>query len=117
MVNQTFCAIFSERIPIGQQILLRYDPYPVDQPRPRQIVGVVGDVKHRDLGRETFPFVYASYLQQPAVFPAELPRAFACESGFTHVAERPAGLVASVKQVIANIDPDQPISTSGPWKR
>src|SRR5690349_23596949 len=30
----------------GQQILLRYDPYPVDEVRPRQIVGIVGDVKH-----------------------------------------------------------------------
>ncbi|MGB7751142.1 MAG: ABC transporter permease, partial [Candidatus Acidiferrales bacterium] len=70
VVNQAFARkYFPNEDPIGQQILLRYDPYPVDQPRPRQIVGVVGDVKHRSLGRETPPFVYASYLQQPAIFP------------------------------------------------
>ena len=112
VVNQTFAhKYFPNEDPIGQQILLRYDPYPVDQPRPRQIVGVVGDVKHRDLGRETLPFVYASYLQQPAVFPGGATRAHLHANLVLRTSlERQAGLVASVKQVIANIDPDQPIS-------
>ncbi|MFZ1034904.1 MAG: ABC transporter permease [Candidatus Acidiferrales bacterium] len=96
---------------IGKQILLRYDPYPVDQPRPRQIVGVVGDVKHFGLGEEAPPFVYASYLQQPDVFPGGATRAHLHENLVLRTAHgREAGLVAGVKQAIANIDPDQPIN-------
>src|ERR1700723_3786472 len=112
VVNQTFARkYFPNEDPIGQQILLRYDPYPVDQPRPRQIVGVVGDVKHRSLGRDAPPFVYPSYLQQPAIFPGGAPRAHLHENLVLRTSlGRQAGLVASVKQAIANIDPDEPIS-------
>src|SRR5580704_10233268 len=112
VVNQAFVRKYSpNQDPIGQQILLRYDPYPVDQPRPRQIVGVVGDVKHYGLGEETPPFVYASYLQQPDVFPGGATRAHLHENLLLRTAHgREAGLAAGVKQVIANIDPDQPIS-------
>src|ERR1700730_12043907 len=75
-VNQAFARkFFPNEDPIGQQILLRYDPYPVDELRPRQIVGIVGDVKHFGLGEETPPFVYAPFTQQPAVFPGGAARA------------------------------------------
>jgi putative ABC transport system permease protein len=112
VVNQALARkYFSNEDPIGQQILLRYDPYPVDQPRSRQIVGVVGDVRHYGLGEETPPFVYASYLQQPAVFPggatlAHLHENLVLRTSLGHQ----AGLSSSVKQAIANIDPDEPIS-------
>jgi hypothetical protein len=70
VVNDAFARkYFPSENPIGQQILLRYDPYPVDESRPRQVVGVVGDVKHFGLGEEAPPFVYAPFEQQPAVFP------------------------------------------------
>ena len=112
VVNQAFARkYFPNEDPIGQQILLRYDPYPVDQPRPRQIVGIVGDVKHRGLGRDTPPFVYASYLQQPAVFPGGATRAHLHENLVLRTSlGRQAGFAASVKQAIADIDPDEPIS-------
>src|SRR5262249_1823967 len=46
VVNEEFVHRFlPNEEPIGQQILLRYDPYPVDEIHPRQIVGVVGNVK------------------------------------------------------------------------
>ena len=54
VVNETFAhQYFPNEDPIGQQILMRYDPYPVDDLRPRQIVGVVGDVKQYGLGGQT----------------------------------------------------------------
>ena len=82
----------------------------VDQPRPRQIVGIVGDVKHRGLGkiclhsftlrtcsnRPFFPGATRAHLHENLVLRTSL--------------GRQAGLVASVKQAIANIDPDEPIS-------
>lgn len=132
VVNQTLVnKYFPNEDPIGQQILLRYDPYPVDDARPRQIVGVVGDVKHFGLGQQTPPFVYASYLQQPDVFPGGATRAHLHHAlvlrmsaglmqGGTSVAEM-------VKKTVAEIDPDEPVtnimsmddvlaSSIGDWK-
>ena len=112
VVNQALARkYFPNENPLGQQILLRYDPYPVDQPRPRQIVGIVGDVKHYGLGEQTPPFVYASYLQQPAVFPGGATRAHLHENLILRTSlGRAANLVSGVKQSIANIDADQPIT-------
>jgi putative ABC transport system permease protein len=112
VVNQAFARkYFPDQDPIGQQILLRYDPYPVDQPRPRQIVGVVGDVKHYGLGEETPPFVYASYLQQPAVFPGGATRAHLHENLVLRTSlGRGANFVSLVKKAVGDIDPDEPVS-------
>jgi putative ABC transport system permease protein len=114
-VNQAFARkFFPNEDPIGQQILLRYDPYPVDEARPRQIVGIVGDVKHFGPGQETPPFVYAPYNQQPAVFPGGAARAHLHKA---LVLRTPASLTSSgtnlavsVKKALAEIDPNQPVT-------
>jgi putative ABC transport system permease protein len=115
VVNETFARrYFPNEEPIGQQILMRYDPYPVDQPRPRQIVGVVGDVKHFGLGGETFPFVYAPYLQQGTILPGGAARAHLHQGLLLRA--RPelltggASLVSMVKNAVAEIDADQPVT-------
>jgi len=114
-VNQAFASkFFPNEDPIGQQILLRYDPYPVDELRPRQIVGIVGDVKHFGPGQETPPFVYAPFHQQPAVFPGGAARAHLHEALVLRTsASLPGGgtnLATSVKKVLAEIDPNQPVT-------
>jgi putative ABC transport system permease protein len=114
-VNQAFASkFFPNEDPIGQQILLRYDPYPVDELRPRQIVGIVGDVKHFGPGQETPPFVYAPFHQQPAVFPGGAARAHLHEALVLRTStSQPGGgtnLATSVKKVLAEIDPNQPVT-------
>lgn len=115
VVNEAFAKkYFPNEDPIGQQILVRFTPYPVDEERPRQIVGVVGNVKHFGLGREDPPFMYASYLQQQAVFPGG--------TAIPHlhhyvVIRRAAGnagneLAGEVKKAIAKIDPDLPVTSA-----
>lgn len=112
VVNETFARrFFPNEDPIGQQILLRYDPYPVDEQRPRQIVGVVGDVKHRGLGQPAPPFMYASLWQQPAVYPggaivAHLWQTLAIR---TAAGARRGDLAASVKKIVSKLDPEQPV--------
>jgi len=113
VVNETFARrFFPKEDPIGQQILLRYDPYPVDEERPREIVGVVGDVKHFGLEQAAPPFIYASYLQQPAVFPggaivAHLWKALAIR---TAPGAPRQDLAAAVKKIVTDLDPDQPVA-------
>jgi len=103
---------FPNEDPIGQHILLRF--IDLDETQPRQIVGVVADVK-RYLGQtESEPMVYASYQQQPSDF-----RGGSVE---THLAQtlvvRTAaslghggtGLAMAVKKAAAEIDPEQPVT-------
>jgi putative ABC transport system permease protein len=116
VVNEAFVhKFFPNEDPIGQQILLRYDPYPVDEERPREIVGIVGNVKHFGLGEEAPPFMYASYLQQQAVFPGGT----ALPHLHHYVVIRKARgrgrsgdeLAGDVKKAIAGIDPDLPVTS------
>src|SRR5260370_11563092 len=58
---------FPKEDPIGQQILLRYEPQRVDEDRPRQIVGVAGEVKQIGVGG-LHPLLYESFVPQPDVF-------------------------------------------------
>jgi putative ABC transport system permease protein len=115
VVNQSFARkFFAEEEAIGQQILLRYEPYPVDDARPRQIVGIVGDVKHFGVGQETPPFVYAPLEQQPAVFPGGAARAHLHKALVLRTASGPArggtNLAVSAKNALAEIDPNQPMT-------
>ncbi|HTQ63114.1 MAG TPA: ABC transporter permease [Candidatus Solibacter sp.] len=112
-VNETFARKeFPNEDPIGREVLLRYDPYPVDEERPRVIVGVVGDVKHFGLSEKAPPFIYSSFLQQPAVFPGGT----IVNSLWKELAIRTApgagnaGLVPAIKQIVSDLDPEQPIT-------
>jgi predicted permease len=113
VVNETFAhRFFSNEDPIGQQLLLRYDPYPVDQERSREIVGVVGDVKHFGLEQPAPPFVYACHLQQPAVYPGGAIVAHLWQELAIRTARgaRPEDLAAAVRKIVADLDPDQSVS-------
>jgi predicted permease len=112
VVNETFVHRFlTEEDPIGRQILLRYDPYPVDEERPRIIVGVVGDTKQYGLGIDTPPYIYSSIFQQPAVFPGGTIIGHLRQD----LAIRPAigmhteNLSLAVKKIVSDLDTDQPV--------
>jgi len=112
-VNETFARKeFPNEDPIGREVLLRYDPYPVDEERPRVVVGVVGDVKHFGLSEKAPPFIYSSFLQQPAVFPGGT----IVNSLWKELAIRTApgagnaGLVPAIKKIVSDLDPEQPIT-------
>ena len=113
VVNESFVRRYlPNEDPIGKQILLRYDPYPVDQNRFREIVGVVGDVKHRGLQQPAPPFIYASHFQQPEVYPggaivAHLWQELAIRPG---PGVAPESLAAPIRKVVTDLDPDQAIT-------
>jgi predicted permease len=105
---------FANEDPIGQQILLHYTYVnDVDEERPRQIVGVVGEVKQAGMGG-LHPEVYESYLQQPEVYPGG-------SDGFhlagtlvirtvSDVHAHEADITAAAKQMVKQMDPDQPVT-------
>jgi putative ABC transport system permease protein len=114
VVNDAFVRkFFPDEDPIGKQVRLRFDPYPTEEDRVRQIVGVVGDVKQYGLGRKAPPFIYASFMQQPDVYPggaivAHLWQDLAIRVGpMTHASD----LAKAIKQIVAELDPDQPVTS------
>jgi ABC-type antimicrobial peptide transport system permease subunit len=115
VVNEAFAwRYFPNEDPVGQQLLLRYEPWPLDEDRPRQIVGVVGDVRHFGLARPADPVVYVSYFQQSAVFPGGAILNLLDQNLVVRTANSLTGhegnLAAGVKKIVAGMDPDQPVT-------
>jgi putative ABC transport system permease protein len=91
---------FAERHFPGQDPLGRRVRWGSEDDNPRaEIVGVVGDVQHYDLGERALPQVYAPFVQAP--------------SGDVHFVLRSslpsASIVAGVREAIGAVDPDQPL--------
>jgi putative ABC transport system permease protein len=114
VVNEAFARhYFPNQDPIGQQLLLQFQPYNVDEPRPRQIVGIVGDVKQFGLGNPSPPMVYTSYLQHAETYPGGAVTSHIDQDLAIRTAPALKGratLITSVKKIIAELDPDQPIT-------
>jgi putative ABC transport system permease protein len=117
VVNEAFVRrYFPGEDPIGQQVLLRYDPYPVigEENRPRQIVGVVGDVRHFGPAEPVPPFIYVSYLQQPSAFPGgsvvPLLNQTLMVRTSSSLTSQDTGLASAVRKTVAELDPDLPVT-------
>jgi putative ABC transport system permease protein len=93
VINQAFKKkFFANEDPLGHRVKSHDRMY--------EIVGVVGDVKHQDLGAPSFPELYLCNLQ------AELPSwAFFAVRSRTE----PKALIASVREAMKQIAPDEPI--------
>lgn len=72
----------------------------------REVIGVVGDVRVRGLERNSEPQVYLSYKQVPdGWIIGYTPKDLAI-----HSSQPPQRLIPEVRRIIANADPQQPIS-------
>ena len=79
--------------PIGKRLIME------GEKAPREIVGVVGDVKHWGLEEESRPEMYWPLYQEPLVFTSVVIRS----------TSDPASLAAAVKSEVKAIDDDQPV--------
>jgi len=114
IISETLASrYFPNEDPIGQQILLRSEPPLVDEDRPRQIIGVVGEVKQIGMGG-LHPLLYESFLQQPEVFRGgnEIFHLYGSLVIRTtsDIRAHEADITASVKQMVKEMDPDQPVT-------
>ncbi|HKC65074.1 MAG TPA: ABC transporter permease [Pyrinomonadaceae bacterium] len=96
IVNEMFVRRYLQGVdPLTKRILLDTEG---DNPTPRQIVGVVGDVRHDKLDAQLVPGYYVPYLQSPARRMDVVVRS---------VSQNPSELAASVRNAIKEVDPDQ----------
>lgn len=104
---------FRNEDPIGKQLQLRIEFNGADEERPRQIVGVVGEVKQIGMGG-LHPLVYEPFLQQPEIFPHGSDGfhlgGTLCIRTSTDVHAHIRDIVAVVKQMVRQMDPDQPVT-------
>ncbi len=82
---------FADLDPVGQRLVFGRGP--------REIVGVVADVRHAGLGHDAQPTIYTAYLQSP-----EPRMTLVVQTGV-----EPLSLAASVKSAVYSVDKDQPV--------
>jgi putative ABC transport system permease protein len=102
VVNETFARVFmGDEDPLGKRVKLgsAQGPFPW-----LTIAGVVGDVKHGGLDRETRPEMYVPYLQ-PLLPSWDVPPMFLVVRG----ASEPSSLISAVRGVVKELDRDQPV--------
>jgi putative ABC transport system permease protein len=114
VINETMAKkFFPNEDPIGKQIRLRFDPYPVEEDRPREIVGVVADVKNSGLSRETFQNIYISSLQQQPILPGGTILTHNSQAVMLKLKSAEKGLesqvITAMRQRAAEVDPDVPM--------
>ena len=92
--------LFGDEDPIGRRLVQDGRP----EWTPFTVVGVVGDVRHHDPRRPHMPFLYAPMLGH---FAATEPWAV---SFVVRTADRPAGLVDTIRHEVARVRPDVPVA-------
>jgi putative ABC transport system permease protein len=93
IINETMAAKYwPGEDPIGKRVQMRYNDSP-----PREIVGVVADVKQTTLTDKQGPQMYAPFVQAPWPFLTAVARTTAA----------PEAAAGSLRQVLARLDPEQ----------
>jgi predicted permease len=109
VINQAMAhKYFPNQDPVGQVITLSIHAVKAEE-RPREIVGVVGDVRQFRLATDSFPEIYAPYPQQ-----AQHCGAFATETRLhksivLRTSSETKGLTDSVRRTVAELDKDSPV--------
>jgi putative ABC transport system permease protein len=90
--------------PVGREITFDLSP----EERPRQIVGIVGNVRQFDLTGESQPQAYVSYLQLPT-HTAGWTESRVHKSLVIRTQSTSAALIENVRRVISGLAPDSPV--------
>jgi putative ABC transport system permease protein len=109
IVNETFARrYFAGTEALGQHIIIEGELGDNVLPPPREIVGIVGDVRHESLDAVSGPEYYVPYTQAPAAFMSLVLRS---------ANDNPAGLATSLREVIKQMDKDQYVAAIQPMTK
>ncbi|HEX8160427.1 MAG TPA: ABC transporter permease [Pyrinomonadaceae bacterium] len=99
IVNETFARRFLPgRDPLGERVVIERAGGGRDVQEPREIVGVVGDVRHAGLDEEAGPEFYVPYSQAPESYMSVVVRT---------AVDNPAGIGVGVRDAIRAADAGQ----------
>ena len=109
IVNETFARrYFAGTDALGQRIIIEGERGDNSVPPPREIVGIVGDVRHQSLDTESGPEYYVPYTQAPQAFMSLVVRSSA---------DNPGSLATSIRQIIKQVDKDQYVAAIEPMTK
>jgi putative ABC transport system permease protein len=114
VINETLARkAFPSEDPLGKQIRMRFDPFPIEEDRPRQIVGVVADVKNFGPSQPTFPEVFVSTQQQQPALPGGTVLVHTGQTIMLKLKKGSSALesqaLAALRQSVAEVDPNIPV--------
>ena len=105
IVNQSFALRYSkEESPMGKRILT--DGAGV---RPREIVGVVADVRQDDLEKNPEPEIFVPYVQQPQIASGHGYQNQVHMHLVARILGNPDSTISAIRKIAAQIDGNQPI--------
>jgi putative ABC transport system permease protein len=91
--------------PIGQRVVFDFVP----DEQPREIIGVVGDVRMNQTQRQPGPVVYLPHLQHSQRW---LGPSWGYRSSMSYILRtsgNPTGMAAAIRSAVAEIDPSKPV--------
>jgi putative ABC transport system permease protein len=94
--------------PIGQVITVHQDLISAEE-RPREIVGVVGNVRQYRAGNDPVPEMYVPYSQQPAHCTSSQAETRLHKSLVVRTSLESKGLTESLRNAVAELDRDSPV--------
>ncbi len=102
---------FPTEDPIGKmlQVEFRLAGLGILEPQPRQIVGVVRDVRHWGPNNDPPPTLYVPHLQHIWVSPSGISQRHLFRTIFIRTSSNPMNLASSLRQVVAQVDRDQAV--------
>ena len=101
LVNETFAErFFPGEDPVGKRISVSIRASAEDQDASGEIVGIVGDVKHHTLDKESGPECYVPSLAIPDAYMTLVARTNSSD---------PASLSAALRNAVQQVDRDQPV--------
>jgi putative ABC transport system permease protein len=104
IINETLARrYFPDRSPLGER--LKFGDNYFDG----EVVGLVGDVRHRGQEADALPEMYISYLQKPMLWPTM--------NFVIRTTSDPASMVADVRSELQAVDPRQPIYDVRPMEQ
>jgi predicted permease len=106
VVNETMARTHLRGEPLGQRIQLGTEPDPDPANPYMEVVGVVGDVRQQP-DAEAKAEMYVPYEQYPDPF---LRRLFGNVTLVVRAADDPAVLGPSIREIVREADPDQPVA-------
>ena len=107
VINETTARRYwSDEDPVGKRLRLGGS----DDTMPREIIGVVGDVKHKGVDQETRPEMYIPHAQFPSALPDSAGAAPRAMTLVIRTAGDPARLAATVRAIVGRMDPELPIA-------
>ena len=109
IVNETLARLyFAGTDALGQHIIIEGERGDNDAPPAREIIGIVGDVRHESLDTESGPEYYVPYTQVPEPSMSLVVRSST---------DNPGSLAGSVREVIKQMDKDQYVAAIQPMTR